>query len=1172
MLVSKVYRTYALKAPTSETCNILRRSATASKALSTVGHGGESETFQLWSTDRLCGPLPPIEVPAGPAEQLTLADDHQGGPVDVLIGADQLYRVVSTDFVILSEGLRALDTIFGYVLHGQDGCTGQPPRHSYHCQRVECMWDLDSLGIFPGTEEVDTETPEPVWDEKEQRYEMGLLWCSDQRPISNRTSSLARTRRMTERMDDEKKKAYEDNIMKLQQDAVIEPSPHDTDAESAFFLPHRGLHRNNKLRIVFDGSAKDGVGVSLNAYLKSGENLLHRLVSVFLRFRVHPIACQADIKAAFHQIAVREEDRAYLQFLWQGKTLQFRRVPFGLTCSPFMLLRSIETHLQRYEITHSTLCKKIAAGLYMDDIAVGFNTREEATEQMAVVNGMFQEAGMETHKVRMTGVPSENAKILGLEWNTELDSLAVDIPQVESPKTKSQLLSVISRPFDPFGMLSPWVIQGKILFQQTWLETCCPTWDSDLPPEIERQAQIWWEQAREFPEVTIPRALGKLCDDTNFHVFCDASRQAYCAVVYAVHGGTSRFILAKSRLAPLQPSLTIPRLELMAALIGVRLMSFIKETLSICGDHVQYWTDSMDVLYWIWSQKPLKMFVRNRVSAILEVSQPEQWKHVKGDQNPADLGTRGISLRNLTSNGEWWNGPPFLLHADLPDTSALFISEPHLSEEAEKEISKATRSVSCPATANVNTVTPVSPPEPEPFQLTNCSELKQAVNRTAWMLRFIGNCRKAREHRVTGVLRPEERQHAVHHWIKLAQRSAYIEELKDLRTHRPVSITSPLRKLRPHLDDNDILRATPRTGEPAVIILPELHHITKLLVEHAHRLCFHQGVRSTLTLLAAEYLVRRKTVRRIVQDCTKCRRYRAQPYQQTEGGLPEFLTQPSRSFENVGIDYFGPLHVDNDSKVWGLLITCATTRAIHLEVVRSQSTEDLQAALRRFFALRGHPSLIVSDNAKSFHKILGLLPAGTKWRYIPEASPWWGGFWERLVGCVKAAMRTTLHQCHLTHDELVIVFYELAMHLNLRPLTEDVTDGVLTPAHFLFGVTHIQGVIAPVLEQASTLSRAWKNRKRTSEQLMKRWTTEYLQSLRGWNTRARGRLARTPRVGETVLVEGEGSRGRWPLGRVLELISGRDGEVRAVKVKVRGRCTRRPVTKLYRLEAAVESE
>ena len=1066
-------------------------------------------------------------------------------------------------------GPSKVQTIFGYVVHGQDSASGQPQRSSFYCHRVQQMWELDSLGISPETETVRKKYPEPVWNPQEKKYEMGLLWSSEKRPTSNRVACGLRTNRMAQKLDPAGQREYNEHILKLQRDAVVEPAPSSGNPEDAFFLPHRGLHRNNKLRVVFDGSAKDGVGISLNDYLEPGENLLHRLVSVFLRFRAYPIACQADIKAAFHQISVKEDDRMYLQFLWQGQTMRFRRVPFGLTCSPFMLLASIKKHLLQYHLTHPELCTKLESGLYMDDIAVGFQSVDEAQEQMDLVEHIFQEAGMETHKSRVTGVPSEKAKILGLEWSTEADSLAVNIPEAAPPVTKSQLLSVIAKPFDPFGMLSPWVIEGKVIFQQTWSEPSCPTWDSELPPEMKDRAQKWWKQSEDLNEVNIPRSIGWLREDTRFHVFCDASSKAYCTVVYAVHGGESRFVLAKARLAPLKPSLTIPRLELMAALIGMRLMCFIKETLSVSGPQVHYWTDSMDVLCWIRSKKPLKAFVGNRVSAILEDTTAEQWSHVTTDQNPADLGTRGISLRSLSKKEEWWRGPPFLLQAS--PVPALPEDGFQVSENAKMEF-KGTTPVRCHTAVIDAEADPTPLPAPVPFQLEDCSALKKAVNRTAWLFRFINNARATKENRISGPLQPSERQKALHFWIRSAQQTAYSQEILDLTAQRLISDKSPLAKLRPHLDENDVLRATPRTGEPPIIILPDSHRITDLIIDHAHRLSFHQGVRSTQAALSAEYLVRRRAVRRIVQACTRCRRYKALPYQQSEGALPEFRTFLSRSFEKVGIDYFGPLYIKNGSKVWGLLITCATTRALHLEVVRSQSTEDLQGALRRFLALRGHPSLIYSDNAKSFRKILGILPPGVKWRYIPEASPWWGGFWERLVGCVKAAMRITLHQCHLTHEELIIVFYELAMHLNLRPLTEDVQDGLLTPAHFLFGVTHIQGVISPAVDPTATLDRAWRNRKRVAEQLVKRWTNEYLQSLRAWNTRRRGCLRRTPSVGEIVLVHGEGSRGRWPLGRVEALIPGRDGVVRAVQIKLREKLTRRPVTKLYRLEARTDNE
>ena len=135
----------------------------------------------------------------------------------------------------------------------------------------------------------------------------------------------------------------------------------------------------------------------------------------------------------------------------------------------------------------------------------------------------------------------------------------------------------------------------------------------------------------------------------------------------------------------------------------------------------------------------------------------------------------------------------------------------------------------------------------------------------------------------------------------------------------------------------------------------------------------------TLALLSAEYLVRRRGVKRIVDTCTTCRRYKGLNYQSEDGGLPSFRTEASRPFAKIGIDFFGPLYVDEGTKVWTLLFTCATSRAVHLELVRSQCLEEVKRALRRFFALRSTPELIYSDNAKTFHALLGHLPRSVTW-------------------------------------------------------------------------------------------------------------------------------------------------------------------------------------------------
>ena len=475
-------------------------------------HGGEAREFELWCSDRLCAPLPPVDPPVKEAEGFVLADDFSGGQIDILIGADQFYRAVLLDYVVLGERLRALDTIFGYVLHGLDSAANQPPRHAYHRRQVEQMWDIDTIGIAADTETVEKELPEPTWNEEENRYEMGLLWSSDQRPVSNRPASSARTSRMMEKLDDVKLQEYNNNnIVKLHHGAVIEPSPPSNNTKSAFFLPHRGLHRNNKPSIAFDGSAKDGAGVSLDTCLEPGDNLLRRIEAVPSGFRTHPVACQADIKAALHQFYVI-------------------------------------------------------------------------------------------------------------------------ISAAHSPVTGSQLLSVITRPFDP-GVLSPRV---------TWTEAGCPSWDPALPPVIAAQVEKWWGATKTIQRVDFPRAVGNLCED-------DASSNAYCASIYIVHGGESRLFITKAQLAPLRLGITVPGMNLRAALIGTQ-----EDRTSTAGAQA----------------------VDERVS--------DDAEKVKKSSTPTRCRT------SMT----------FRMDAD---------SEP--------------------------------PDDIGPFPLRDCSTLKKAVNRTAWMRRFIHNSR-----------------------------------------------------------------------------------------------------------------------------------------------------------------------------------------------------------------------------------------------------------------------------------------------------------------------------------------------------------------------------------------------------------------------------------------------
>ena len=503
-------------------------------------HGGDSMLMDLWKTDRLCAQLTPARPPAVRfTPHLLLADDFQGGPVDVLIGVDHLYRIVLWDQVRLTDRLRAVETVFGYVLHGREDepLTSTCVKHTLRCSRLEpsdCtaeqLWSLDAIGISSASEKT-REAPEPK-RLSDGRYEMGLLWASEERPVSNFGSAAARTRRMERRLPAPEREEYHRHLQELQRAGVVEESP--GEVSNCFYLPHRGIWRKNKLRIVFDGSARDATGRSLNEYLSTGGNLLRRLPAVLLNFRRDKVAAQADIRSAFHQVSVAEEDRRFLQFLWQEQSRRFRRVPFGLTCSPFMLLHTISTHLNQYRLTDPEICSKIETGLYMDDVCTSFSSRTEAETGMERTAEVFADAGMELHKLHVTGDDAPDAPVLGLLWSTREDRLAASVPTLPPITTRRELLSTLSKPFDPLGVLSPWLVAGRSLFQRTWTEKPPAGWDEELAPELQRELEAWTRDSS-GRAVWFPRAA-RVTEDATYHVFCDASRRAYCCAIYVVQG------------------------------------------------------------------------------------------------------------------------------------------------------------------------------------------------------------------------------------------------------------------------------------------------------------------------------------------------------------------------------------------------------------------------------------------------------------------------------------------------------------------------------------------------------------------------------------------------------------------------------------------------------------
>lgn len=164
--------------------------------------------------------------------------------------------------------------------------------------------------------------------------------------------------------------------------------------------------------------------------------------------------------------------------------------------------------------------------------------------------------------------------------------------------------------------------------------------------------------------------------------------------------------------------------------------------------------------------------------------------------------------------------------------------------------------------------------------------------------------------------------------------------------------------------------------------------------------------------------------------------------------LPVARVTNGEIFDTTGVDLFGHLMLKNGTKVWVVIYTCAVYRAIHLDIITSISTLVFVKSLKRFVFQYGRPKTMMSDNGTNFHGTANLFEKIDKdklkqecdvnkiqWNFIPPASPWWGGFWERLIRSVKEPMRKMLGNSVVTREQLQEILMEIEIVINERPLT-----------------------------------------------------------------------------------------------------------------------------------------
>ncbi|XP_069160620.1 uncharacterized protein [Procambarus clarkii] len=262
-------------------------------------------------------------------------------------------------------------------------------------------------------------------------------------------------------------------------------------------------------------------------------------------------------------------------------------------------------------------------------------------------------------------------KVLGMEWNTSTDKLNIKSVEINhSPLTMRKLLSHVSKPFDPLGLLSLFLIKGKLLMQECWQRNL--RWDEALPEDLQEKWQQLIPDYNKLSILQFPRnTLGQNLP-TNLHVFCDASGKAYSSVAYLVNTQQSFLLTSKGRVVPIERR-SLPQMELTALLVGVRLAPCLIKTLSnVHLGEIVVWSDNEAVLQWV--KNDIKtLYVSNRVREIRELSAGYKLRHVPTKDNPTDYLSRGLTLKQLVKIEMWFNGPQWLVSGQWPQQKSQII-------------------------------------------------------------------------------------------------------------------------------------------------------------------------------------------------------------------------------------------------------------------------------------------------------------------------------------------------------------------------------------------------------------------------------------------------------------------------------------------------------------------
>lgn len=1178
-----------------------------------------------------------------------LADEKydKPGKIQALLGVSSWIQIIKTGVLRSRDGTSiAHDTKLGYVIlenskdpyHIEQPCIGavsKGPSIKKLMNAIQKLWQVEEVPqITKRTKE--EEICEEIFSSQHSRDKFGKYVV--RLPFNDQIRKLGRSKKMAlhqffameNRMKKNKEFAEKYKIFMSEYETLGHMEQIWEKEESGYYTPHHGILSAAKFRVVFNASAKTTTGISLNGAQLVGEKLQRDLVEILMNFRQYRFGLTADIEKMYRQVWVHEDDRKFQKILWRSderepiRVYQLKTVTYGHACAPHCAIRALTQCARDHQDQFPRGARLVNNCFYVDDLLTGANSEDDIEAIKTEVTSLLKLGGFNITKWKTNGklrehiefAEPEQPSVLGLCWNLATDQFFYKLRETEEKDyiwTKRRILSKIGKMYDPNGYLGPVIIRGKMIIQELWRDNL--DWDEKVTGELKARWENFNNDLSNIDLISVNRWLGTTHHTAiQIHGFCDASEKGYGAVVYTRLREQSTYrteiIASKSRVAPLK-AMTIPRLELCAANLLVNLLKSITPLFKENDKKVakvHCWSDSQVVLQWL--SKPstkLKTYVANRVANIQTLSEEMklQWNWIKGEDNPADLISRGTTIKELHRERKWWKGPEwlYLIEKEWP-RQPDFMERITLADETAEEILKETK----PVVRVVHLVAEKSSElvkgkwfkynkeTQKTFSLLDAyGDWKKLLGVTTAVFKAAYRFERLKSRKI-GTITDNNEALAMSYLIQRDQARTFPKEIEAAKANnRDVLARLVLvwDKEHQYLRIDGRVRSNNLTrDEQYPILLDKTGALAPLLIRDAHwRNNMHGATQWVLQFLRKRYWITgaRNLTKTILLKCPTCFKLRMKGSDQLMSGLPTYRTTPQRAFAKIGIDYAGPVMIRSSlgrlpklTKAWIAVFVCLVTRAIHLELVSDASTPAFVAALKRMVARRGMVSEIVSDNATNFVGANNYLTAiyhqlntdaqhlenqfKLKWRFTTPGAPHQGGIYEAAVKSVKYHLIRTIGETTLTFEEYTTVLCQAEAMVNSRPiapLPDDPTSlNALTPGHFIIGEALVRIPDEEDLREVpvNRLNR-WAHLQKMNQHFWDRWHEEYLSGL---VNRSKWLVERRNfQVGDMVILKEDNIPPmRWKLGRIQEVLPGKDNLVRSVIVRTVSGVYKRPIVKL----------